>query len=129
MVSAATHDVACNRYTTHTGPRTVLKRSGAEDGVDAGKAVHSMVAAGCPERLAGKIAAELPDGSTEDIRDHITAEMLRRGAVDTASRYRAYSAGFTLAAVHVMEQGQLAPYLAVYALQLAVGLGVGHLGQ
>ena len=107
MVSAATHDVACNRSTTHTGPRTILKRSGAEEGVDAGKAVRSMVAAGCPEPLAGEIAAALPDGSTEDIRDHITAEMLRRGAVDAALRYRSYSAGFTPAAVHVLRSRYL----------------------
>ncbi len=103
----AARDGTGNHSAARAGQRTVLKRSGAEEGVDGGKAVRSMVAAGCPEPLAKEISAALPDGSTEDVRDHITAELLRCGEAAAAARYRSYHAGFSRESVRILRERYL----------------------
>ena len=66
-----------------------------------------MVAAGCPKDTAEEIAASLPENSTEDIRDYVTAELLRHGEKAAASRYRSYRAGFSSAAIRVLRSRYL----------------------
>ena len=61
-----------------------------------------MVAAGCPWEMARRIAESLPDTSTEDIRDYVTAELLRYGETKAAESYRSYRADFTPAAIRVI---------------------------
>lgn len=114
----------------------VQKASGDEEPVDAGKAARSMVAAGCSGVVAEEIAADMPGGSTEDLRDHITAEMLRRGETAAASRYRSYHAGFSPAAIRVLKgrylqrraDGQLAESPAGMLGRVSVCMAMPELG-
>ena len=87
--------------------RMVRKVSGRYEKFDPAKAARSMVAAGCAADTAAEIAAGLPDGSTEEARDHVTAELLRRGESAAAEAYRSYHAGFSRAAVHVLRERYL----------------------
>ena len=98
---------ACNRFTARAGSCTVLKRSGAEEDVNAAKAVRGMVAAGCPKAVAEEIAAGIPTNSTEAIKDYITAELLRRDETAAAERYKSYRAGFTSASIKVLQSRYL----------------------
>lgn len=85
----------------------VVKKSGAEEPLDANKAARSMVAAGCSEAVAADIAAGLPGGSTEELRDCIVSGLLRHGESAAAMRYRSYSAGFSPSAIRVLRKRYL----------------------
>lgn len=85
----------------------VSKRSGSKQQMDVTKAIQSMVAAGCPHHKAQQIATRLLAGSTEDIRDHITAGLLEYDEVAAASRYKSYRAGFSASAMRVLRSRYL----------------------
>ena len=85
-----------------------MKRSGERVAFDAGKAIRSMVAAGCSEDVAAEIADGLSgDVTTEELQECITGALLSHGEGSAATRYRSYNAGLSESAIRVLRKRYL----------------------